>query len=122
MDKVFVPALVSRMDWPPAGRPPNDQYDSSQINTEAYPGGQNRQHYSNPAVDAAARGFASEIDRAKQADYSAALQVQYMTDVGTIPVVQRANIEIYSGKLKNRKTTNTSFPQWWNIGQWYFVP
>jgi peptide/nickel transport system substrate-binding protein len=99
-----------------------DQYDSSQINTEAYPGGQNRQHYSNPAVDAAARGFASEIDRAKQADYSAALQVQYMTDVGTIPVVQRANIEIYTNKLKNRKTTNTSFPQWWNIGQWYFAP
>jgi peptide/nickel transport system substrate-binding protein len=99
-----------------------DNFDSSQINTEANPGGQNRQHYSNSVVDQNARLFASELARDKQAEYSAALQVQVMTDVALVPVVQRANIEIYSGKLKNRKTTNTSFPQWWNIGQWYFAP
>jgi hypothetical protein len=44
-----------------------------------------------------------------------------MKDVAVIPLVQRANIEIYSAKLQNRKTTNTSFAQWWNIGSWYFA-
>ncbi|MEO8287285.1 MAG: peptide ABC transporter substrate-binding protein [Chloroflexota bacterium] len=97
-----------------------DSWDTAQINTEANPGGQNRQHYSNKVVDDNNHLFSAELERAKQAEYSAAVQVQMMKDVVLIPVVQRANIEIYSGKLKNRKTTNTQAPQWWNMVQWYF--
>jgi len=97
-----------------------DAWDTSQINTEAYPGGQNRQHYSNAVVDQNNRLFSSTVSRSEQAMYSAAVQQQMMTDVVTIPVVQRANIEIYTSKLQNRKTTNTSFAQWWNMTQWYF--
>jgi peptide/nickel transport system substrate-binding protein len=97
-----------------------DAWDSSQINTAAYPGGQNRQHYSNATVDTNNRLFSSELDRSKQAQYSGAVQQQLMTDVAIIPIVQRANIEIYTNKLQNRKTTNSSISQWWNIGSWYF--
>jgi len=97
-------------------------FDSTQINTEAYPGGQNRSHYSNPEADNAVRNFDGELARDKQAEYSAQFQQIYMQDVATVPLVQRPQIEIYTGKLKNRKTTNTSIPMWWNIGQWYFTP
>jgi peptide/nickel transport system substrate-binding protein len=96
-------------------------YDSSQWNTEAQPAAQNRQHYKNEKVDQANRLFGSTVSRAEQAEQSAIVQTEMMKDVAVIPLVQRANIEIYSAKLQNRKTTNTSFAQWWNIGSWYFA-
>jgi len=43
-----------------------------------------------------------------------------MNDVAVIPLVQRTNIEIYKTSLQNRKVTNSSISQWWNIGTWYF--
>jgi peptide/nickel transport system substrate-binding protein len=97
-----------------------DTYDTKEWNTDTYTGGQNNQHYSNAKVDTANRAFSATIDRHELAENSAIVQVEMMNDVAVIPLVQRANIEIYSGKLANRKTTNTSIAQWWNIGQWYF--
>jgi ABC-type transport system substrate-binding protein len=97
-----------------------DPYDSAEWNTEANPTGTNTQHYKNEKVDAANRLYSATIDRKEQAEQSAIVQVEMMTDVAVIPLVARANIEIYSAKLKNRKTTNSSFAQWWNIGSWYF--
>jgi peptide/nickel transport system substrate-binding protein len=95
-------------------------YDSAQWNSEEHPSGQNQQHYKNEKVDQANRLFGSTVSRAEQAEQSAIVQTEMMKDVAVIPLVQRANIEIYSSKLQNRKTTNTSFAQWWNIGSWYF--
>jgi peptide/nickel transport system substrate-binding protein len=99
-----------------------DSWDSSQIPTPDAPGLGNRQQYRNATVDAANRAYSSEVDRNIIAEQSAIAQVALATDIALIPLVQRANIEIYSGKLKNRKTTNSSAPQWWNITQWYLVP
>jgi peptide/nickel transport system substrate-binding protein len=97
-----------------------DPYDSKEWNTDTYTNGQNNQHYSNPKVDAANRSYSATIDRNELAEYSAIAQVEMMNDAAVVPLVQRANIEIYSGKLENRKTTNTSASQWWNIATWYF--
>ncbi len=97
----------------------NDPYDSKEWNTDTY-AGQNEQHYKNAAVDDANRKFSATIDRNEIAEYSAIVQVEMMKDAAVVPLVQRANIEIYSGNLMNRKTTNTSIAQWWNIGSWYF--
>ncbi|HEX9988099.1 MAG TPA: peptide ABC transporter substrate-binding protein, partial [Chloroflexia bacterium] len=99
-----------------------DSWDSSQIPTAANPGLGNRQQYRNARVDAANRAYTTEVDREVIAEQSAIAQVELATDIALIPLVQRANIEIYSGKLKNRKTTNSSAPQWWNITQWYLAP
>jgi len=97
-----------------------DTYDSKEWNTAEYTGGQNNQHYKNNAVDAANRRYAASADRKEMAEQSAIAQVEMMKDVAVVPLVQRANIEIYSGKLQNRKTTNSLAAQWWNLGQWYF--
>jgi peptide/nickel transport system substrate-binding protein len=97
-----------------------DTYDTKEWNTDTYTGGQNNQHYSNAKVDDANRKFSATIDRNELAESSAIVQVEMMNDAAVVPLVQRANIEIYSGKMVNRKTTNTSIAQWWNIGQWYF--
>lgn len=99
-----------------------DSWDSSQIPSPDNPGLGNRQQYRNAKVDAANRAYSSEVDRKVIAEQSAIAQVELATDIALIPLVQRANIEIYSGKLKNRKTTNSSAPQWWNITQWYLAP
>jgi peptide/nickel transport system substrate-binding protein len=80
----------------------------------------NQQQYKNFRVNEANRLFKTEIDRNKVAEQSAIIQVEIMNDIAVIPLVQRANIEIYSGKVKGRKTTNSTVPQWWNIAQWYF--
>jgi peptide/nickel transport system substrate-binding protein len=97
-----------------------DPYDSKEWNTDTLTGGQNNQHYKNDKVDAANRQFSATVDRKELALYSATVQEEMMKDVAVIPLVQRANIEIYSGKMMNRKTTNTSISQWWNAAQWYF--
>ncbi|MEO5953615.1 MAG: ABC transporter substrate-binding protein, partial [Chloroflexia bacterium] len=97
-----------------------DPYDTKEWNTDTNPGGQNSQHYSNDKVDQANRQFSATVDRKELALYSAIAQEEMMKDAAVVPLVQRANIEIYSGKLQNRKTTNTSIPQWWNVSQWYF--
>jgi peptide/nickel transport system substrate-binding protein len=99
-----------------------DSWDSSQIPSPDAPGLSNRQQYRNAKVDAANRAYSTELDTRIIAEQSAIAQVELATDIALIPLVQRANIEIYSGKLKNRKTTNSSAPQWWNITQWYLVP
>jgi peptide/nickel transport system substrate-binding protein len=95
-------------------------YDSSQWNSELQPAAQNQQHYKNEKVDQANRLFGATVSRAEQAEQSAIIQTEMMNDVAVIPLVQRANIEMFSAKLKNRKTTNTSFAQWWNVASWYF--
>lgn len=97
-----------------------DPYDSKEWNTAEYTGGQNRQHYKNEKVDAANRLYSAAVERKEQAENSAIVQVEMMKDAAVVPLVQRANIEIYSNKLQNRKTTNSSIPQYWNIGTWYF--
>jgi peptide/nickel transport system substrate-binding protein len=97
-----------------------DPYDSKEWNTDTYTGGQNNQHYKNDKVDAANRSFSATVDRNELALYSATVQNEMMKDAAVVPLVQRANIEIYSNKLQNRKTTNTSISQWWNVTQWYF--
>jgi peptide/nickel transport system substrate-binding protein len=79
----------------------------------------NWQYYENRKVSEANQLFKSEIDRHKLAEQSAIIQVEMMNDIAVIPLVQRANIEIYRGKVKGRKTTNSIVPQWWNITQWY---
>jgi peptide/nickel transport system substrate-binding protein len=97
-----------------------DPYDSKEWNTDTYTGGQNNQHYKNDKVDAANRAFSATVDRKELALYSATVQNEMMKDAAVVPLVQRANIEIYKSSLQNRKTTNTSISQWWNIAQWYF--
>jgi peptide/nickel transport system substrate-binding protein len=97
-----------------------DPWDEGQLVTELNPGNPNRQQYKNPAVTGPAQLFKAELDRAKQAEYSAQVQVAMMNDVATIPLVARPTIEIYTSKMVNRKTTNSSNPQWWNSPQWYF--
>jgi peptide/nickel transport system substrate-binding protein len=97
-----------------------DPYDSKEWNTDENPGAQNNQHYKNDKVDQANRKFSATVDRKELALQSAIVQEEMMKDVAVIPLVQRANIEIYSGKMMNRKTTNTSIAQWWNVSQWYF--
>jgi peptide/nickel transport system substrate-binding protein len=97
-----------------------DPYDSAQWNTDAFPNGQNNQHYKNAKVDAAARAYSATIDRHEVAEASAIVQFEMMNDAAVVPLVARANIEIYTSKLQNRKTTNTSASQWWNVTQWYF--
>jgi peptide/nickel transport system substrate-binding protein len=97
-----------------------DPYDSKEWNTDTYTGGQNSQHYKNDKVDAANRAFSATVDRKELALYSATVQNEMMKDAAVVPLVQRANIEIYKNSLQNRKTTNTSISQWWNIAQWYF--
>jgi len=97
-----------------------DNWDSSQIVTAEQPGLSNAQQYSNPKVDAANRAFSSSIERHAVAEASAQAQVELANDVAVVPLVQRSNIEIYSTKMKNRKVTNTSASQWWNVTQWYW--
>lgn len=97
-----------------------DPYDSSQWNTAELSGGQNQQHYANDKVDAANRLFAASATRKEIAEQSAIVQVEMMNDVAVIPLVQRANIVIHTGKLKNVKVTNSQAAQYWNVTQWYF--
>ncbi|MEO5953902.1 MAG: hypothetical protein ABIQ44_15675, partial [Chloroflexia bacterium] len=85
--------------------------------------GQNYQHYSNPKVDAANTLFKTSVSAYERAEQSAIIQTELMNDAAVIPLVQRANIEIYSGKLQNRKTpNNVTATGYWNIAQWYFTP
>jgi ABC-type transport system substrate-binding protein len=79
----------------------------------------NWQQYKNFRVNEANQLFKTEIARSKVAEQSAIIQVELMNDIAVIPLVQRANIEIYRGNVRGRKTTNSTVPQWWNITQWY---
>jgi peptide/nickel transport system substrate-binding protein len=97
-----------------------DAWDETQIVTEAAPGAPNRQQYKNAKVTQANNLFKATLDRKEQAEQSAILQVELMRDIATIPLVARPTIEIYRNTMVNRKTTNSSWPQWWNIAQWYF--
>jgi peptide/nickel transport system substrate-binding protein len=99
-----------------------DAWDLYEPSTEQNYDGPNIQQYSNLKVDAANRLFKTSIDRATLAEQSAIIQTELMNDAAIIPIAQRANIEIYSGKMRGRKPTNNTVPNWWNIGQWYFVP
>jgi len=99
-----------------------DAWDSYELSTEPDYDRPNIQHYSNPKVDAANRLFKTSIDRATLAEQSAIIQTELLNDAAIIPIAQRANIVIYSGKMRGRKPTNSTVPDWWNIGQWYFVP
>ncbi len=97
-----------------------DPWDSGQLVTANNPGNPNRQQYINEKVTNANALFKAELDRSKQAEQSAIIQVEMMNDAATIPLAARPTIEIYTNKMVNRKTTNSSWPQWWNSPQWYF--
>jgi peptide/nickel transport system substrate-binding protein len=97
-----------------------DPWDESQVVTEEQPGALNRQQYKNAKVTQANNLFQATLDRSEQAEQSAIIQAEMMRDVATIPLVARPTIEIYKNTMVNRKTTNSSVPQWWNIVQWYF--
>jgi peptide/nickel transport system substrate-binding protein len=99
-----------------------DPYSIDQIPREGNECLQNRQRYRSEKVTESNQVFNSELDRAKKTEAAVIAQVEMMNDVAVIPLVQRGNIEIYSGKLANRKVTNSSVSQWWNIAQWYFRP
>lgn len=97
-----------------------DPYSLDELWTPTETGKANTQQYKSEAVTNANRVFNLELDPKKTAEAAAQAQVAMMNDVAIIPLVQRANIEIYKNNLMNRKVTNTSVPQWWNIMQWYF--
>ncbi len=82
--------------------------------------GQNEQRYCNPKLDDLDAIYNSEIDPAIQVPASAEAQVVLMTDIAIVPLVQRANIEVVSGKLANHKETNSQVTSFWNARQWYF--
>ncbi|MEA2574979.1 MAG: peptide/nickel transport system substrate-binding protein, partial [Chloroflexia bacterium] len=97
-----------------------DPYSIDELWTSEDVGKQNRQQYKNQKVTDLNRQMNAEIDRHKFAEAGAAIQVEMMNDIAVIPLVQRANIEVYRNTLQNRKVTNSLASQWWNIGQWYF--
>jgi peptide/nickel transport system substrate-binding protein len=82
--------------------------------------GQNEQRYCNPKLDDLDAIYNSEIDPKVQVPAAAEAQVVLMTDIAIVPVVQRANIEVVSGKLVNHKETNSQVTSFWNARQWYF--
>jgi peptide/nickel transport system substrate-binding protein len=100
-----------------------DRWTSAEWPTASAPNNINYQHYSNPKVDTANALFKTSVSAYERAEQSAIIQTELMNDAAIIPLAQRANIEIYSGKMQNRKTPNNSTATgWWNVGQWYFVP
>jgi ABC-type transport system substrate-binding protein len=99
-----------------------EQWTPSPYNTEMIVYWPNWQLYRNEKVTQANQLFKTTIDRAQVAEQSAIIQVQLMTDVAIVPIVQRSTVEIYRSTLKNRRTAGTGISQWWNITQWYFEP
>jgi peptide/nickel transport system substrate-binding protein len=97
-----------------------DVYSEDELWTPEDIGKQNRQQYKNSKVTEMNRAMNAEIDRKKFAELAAQIQVEMMNDVALIPMVQRANIEVYRNTLQNRKVTNSSVSRWWNLQQWYF--
>jgi len=100
----------------------NDQYLCSQVYNVEKNSGSNENRYCNPRVDELDSIIISDIDPKVQIPAMAEQQVLIMTDIEQVPVVQRANIEVVSGKLKNHKETNSQVTSFWNARQWYFVP
>jgi peptide/nickel transport system substrate-binding protein len=80
----------------------------------------NVQQYKNSKVTEANRIFNLEAERTKVAEAAAIAQVEIMNDVAVVPLAQRPNVEIYRTTLQNRKLSNSTVSQWWNIMQWYF--
>ncbi len=97
-----------------------DPYSTDELWTPSDTGKQNVQQYKNAKVTEANRTFNAVIGRQETAEAAAIAQVEMMQDIAVIPLVQRANIEIYKQSLQNRKVTNSSISQWWNLQQWYF--
>jgi len=73
-----------------------------------------------PDLERANATFNSEIDPAAQVSAAAEAQVMLMGEIVTIPLVQRANIEIVRNTLANYKPTNSLVSSFWNMRQWYF--
>ncbi|HEX8218463.1 MAG TPA: ABC transporter substrate-binding protein [Chloroflexia bacterium] len=96
------------------------QFSTDPVKSSPDPMRRNFQQYSNDRVTEAARVVDSEIDRGKIAEAAAIIQVEVMNDIAVVPLVQRANIEVYRRTLENRKLSNGIASQWWNIVQWYF--
>jgi peptide/nickel transport system substrate-binding protein len=95
------------------------QYSTDPVRTRVDTARRNYQQYRNDRVTEANRIFSSEIDRAKTAEAAAIIQVEMMNDIAVVPLVQRANIEVYRNTLMNRRPSNGLASQWWNIIQWY---
>jgi peptide/nickel transport system substrate-binding protein len=96
------------------------QFSTDPVKSSPDPMRRNFQQYRNDRVTEASRVFDSEIDRAKTAEAAAIIQVEVMNDIAVVPLVQRANIEVYRRTLMNRKLSNGLASQWWNLAQWYF--
>jgi len=112
---------LSEFAWIQASINDFSVWDSRQRATTESSALPNKQQYANPAVDAANDAFdASGLRTHEMAEASAQAQVALMNDLAIIPLAQRANIELYSGKLMNHKLTNTLVTQFWNIEQLYF--
>jgi peptide/nickel transport system substrate-binding protein len=84
--------------------------------------GSNENRYCNQRVDELNAIYNSSVDPAVQVPAMAEAQVLFMQDIPVVPLVQRSNIEVVSGKLKNHKETNSQVTSFWNARQWYFVP
>ena len=97
-----------------------DNWDATQVVTEEQPGNPNSMQYKNDLVTHANQIFKAELDRKKQAEQSAIIQAEMTRDAALIPLVERPIIEIYSNKMVNRRTTNSSYATWWNLTQYYF--
>ncbi|HYP21498.1 MAG TPA: peptide ABC transporter substrate-binding protein, partial [Chloroflexia bacterium] len=82
--------------------------------------GVNFQQYKNSKVTEANRVFNLETERTKVAEAAAIAQMEIMSDLPVVPLVERPNIEIYRTTLQNRRLSNSTVSQWWNITQWYF--
>ena len=86
----------------------------------ADPTGQTDLGYCNPIVDDANNRFITSLDSKTLVSAAAQAQATLMQDLVTIPLVQRSNVEIVTGKLVNYRPTNSTTSSFWNARQWYF--
>jgi peptide/nickel transport system substrate-binding protein len=82
--------------------------------------GANNQQYCNHDLDEANGQYNAASSDQEIADASAHAQQILANDVVSIPLVERANIEIVSNKLQNFKETNSQYPSTYNVNQWAF--
>jgi peptide/nickel transport system substrate-binding protein len=82
--------------------------------------GANNQQYCNHDLDQANGQYNAASNDQEIADASAHAQQILANDVVSIPLVERANIEIVSNQLQNFKETNSQYPSTYNVAQWAF--
>jgi peptide/nickel transport system substrate-binding protein len=82
--------------------------------------GANNQQYCNPALDTASGEYSASTSRTEIAEASAKAQSVLSADVVSIPLIQRANIEVVRSTLQNYKNTNSQVTSSVNALQWAF--